>query len=297
MPINSSNPRLPDFIQQRVDAFWSERFERDWGGRHILHGRPQRKGDLLLNHNDYLNLEGHPKIRGAQIEALQVHNEGTLMSAVFQHDDTPQLRLEQEFAEFLQAKECIITQSGYAANVGLLQTIAGPDVPVYIDMLAHMSLWEGINAARADARPFRHNDPEHLARKLKAYGPGIVVVDSVYSTDGSVAPLTDIVEVAECYGGVVVVDESHSLGTHGPQGAGMVVEAGLQDRVAFRTASLAKAFAGRGGVVISRDMFYTFFTCNSYGSIFSSALQPHEIVGLSNALVLIKKKMMLVVGW
>src|SRR5207244_12573180 len=112
----------------------------------------------------------------------------------------------------------------------------------------HTSLVAGGAAANAPAQALRHNDPEHLARLAQRHGPGLVIVDSVYSTTGAVSPLPRMVEVAEQHGCMVLVDESHSLGTHGPQGRGLCAELGLTHRVHFITASLAKAFAGRAGV-------------------------------------------------
>ena len=167
------------------------------------------------------------------------------MSAVFLQQDSPQHLLESKFARLLGSEDAIVTQSGWIANVGLVQTLAGPGVPVYLDMQAHASLWEGVLAAGATPVVFRHNDVEHLARQLGRHGPGVIAVDAVYSTNGSVAPLPELADIAGDTGCVLIVDESHSLGTHGPRGAGLVAALGLQDNVHFRTASLAKAFAGR----------------------------------------------------
>jgi len=183
----------------------------------------------------------------AQIEALRHYASFISQSSIFQKATQPSARLEAELARWLEAPDAVLCQSGYAANLGLLQVIAEPGSPVYIDALAHMSLWEGVRAAGACARPFRHNSPEHLARCIRAHGPGLVVVDAVYSTTGALCPLAEIVEVAERGGCMIVVDESHSLGTHGPQGRGLCVALGLSHRVHFITASLAKAFAGRAG--------------------------------------------------
>jgi CAI-1 autoinducer synthase len=143
-----------------------------------------------------------------------------------------------------------------------------------------MSLWEGIRAAGATAHPFRHNDPEHLARIAQRHGPGLVIVDSVYSTTGAVCPLERTVEVAEQAGCMILVDESHSLGTHGPQGRGLCAELGLTHRVHFITASLAKAFAGRAGFFTMPQELRDYLMCHSYPSVFSSCLLPHEIAGL-----------------
>jgi CAI-1 autoinducer synthase len=154
-------------------------------------------------------------------------------------------------------------------------------------MMAHASLWEGVQSAQALGVPFLHNDASHLARQVDKHGPGIVVVDALYSTNGSIAPLHAVVDIAERTGCILIVDESHSLGTHGPRGAGLVAELGLSERVHFRTASLAKAFAGRAGFLTCSSHFKGYFLSASRPAIFSSCLLEHELAWFDAALDLI----------
>lgn len=275
---------LPSFLSERVDQYYEQRVRKTWGGGHILKGQHPDNGSILINHNDYLGVIGRPAIVNAQLDSLKAQSSDVMMSGVFQHGDNPQQALEQRLARFTGKQGALLSQSGYAANVGLLQSIAGPETPVYIDMRAHASLWEGINSANAVARPFPHNNHRKLATLIERHGPGIIVVDSVYSTIGSVCPLLEFVEVAEVHGCVLVVDESHSLGTHGPQGAGLVAELGLTDRVPFITASLAKAFAGRAGVVLGDARVIEYLKYEAWPSIFSSALFPVDLAGLAATL-------------
>jgi len=254
-----------------------DRMEKLWGGDHLLHGRTPGPDALHLSSNDYLCLLGERALVQAQARALLEEAPELLMSSVFRHGDTPQQQLERKLATLMQAEDGLIAQSGWAANVGLVQCIAGPGVPVYIDMNGHASLWEGISAAGAQAVPVRHNDVAHAARQIERIGPGVIMVDSVYSTTGSVAPLEAYVQLAESSGCVIVVDESHALGTHGPRGAGLVPALGLSSRVHFRTASLAKAFAGRAGFVTCSTRFKEFFAVEARPAIFSSGLLRHEI--------------------
>ncbi|RZT39133.1 alpha-hydroxyketone-type quorum-sensing autoinducer synthase [Cupriavidus agavae] len=269
--------RLPDWIHKRMDAHFIDRMGKLWGGDHLLHGRTPGPDALHLSSNDYLCLLGEAPLVQAQARALLDEAPELLMSSVFRHGDSPQQRLERKLATLMQAEDGLVAQSGWAANVGLVQCIAGPGIPVYIDMNGHASLWEGISAAGAQAVPVRHNDAEHALRQIGKHGPGVVMVDSVYSTTGSVAPLKEYVEVAERTGSVLVVDESHALGTHGPAGGGLVPELGLSARVHFRTASLAKAFAGRAGFVTCSTAFKEFFAVEARPAIFSSGLLRHEI--------------------
>lgn len=274
---NRRSAPLPTWIANRMEAHFVDRMEKLWGGDHLLHGRTPDPDALHLSSNDYLCLLGEPGLVQAQARALLDEQPELLMSSVFRHGDTPQQRLERKLADLMQAEDGLIAQSGWAANVGLVQCIAGPGVPVYIDMNAHASLWEGISAAGAQAVPIRHNDFAHAERQIERIGPGVIMVDSVYSTTGSVAPLEAFVRVAETTKSVIVVDESHSLGTHGPRGGGLVPALGLSERVHFRTASLAKAFAGRAGFVTCSSQFKEFFAVEARPAIFSSGLLRHEI--------------------
>ena len=282
----------PDFLALRVNQYYRERVLNTWGGGHILHGKKPDKESLLVSSNDYLSLAKHSKILEATANALLQEGNGLLMSGIFLHGDDPQLKFEQQLAHFIQAEAGVLCQSGWCANTGLIQSIANERTPVYADMLAHMALWEGIRSAGASAVAFHHNDPEHLERQILRHGPGVIVVDSVYSTIGSVCPLQDVVRIGNAHGCVLVVDESHSLGTHGPDGEGLVAAMGLAGQVHFRTASLAKAFAGRAGFIACSARFSDYFKYESNPMIFSSTLLPHEVAGLRATLEVIKSE-----GW
>ena len=277
---------LPGFVENRISN-WTERYDKLWGGNHLLHGRMPGPDAIHLSSNDYLCLSGEREIVEAQVTTLR-GNKDLLMSALFLHGDNPQSNVEKKLANYMRAVDGIICQSGWSANVGLIQTLAGPNIPVYLDMLAHASLWEGANVCKATPVAFRHNDAEHLARQMREHGPGIVAVDSVYSTNGSLCPIEEILEAAEAGGGILVVDESHSLGTHGPRGAGLVVGLNLQDRVHFRTASLAKAFAGRAGFITCPEHFKNYFMMESRSAIFSSGLLNHELEWFNAAIDFIR---------
>lgn len=277
-------PRLRERFEQKFMAHW----QSQWGGKPILHGRNPGSDSIRLDGNDYLGIAGHPDIVRAQIASLQHSNESVIQSGVFLLDAHPCRTLEASLAAWVGKEDGFVCQSGYSANVGLLQAIADEQTPVYLDSLAHTSLWEGAHAARAPAHAFRHNDPEHLSRMIERHGPGVVVVDSVYSTTGALCPLVRMVEVVEQHGCTILVDESHSLGTHGPQGAGLCAELGLTDRVHFISASLAKAFAGRAGFFTIPAAMRYYVLHNSYPNIFSSCLLPHEIAGLAATLEVVR---------
>lgn len=283
-----ADPALPLHLAQRVKSEYTDRFNSLWGGRSILHGRNPQSDAVRLNGNDYLSVTGHPDILRAHSKALLNDKDFVIQSSVFLHGNHPIRQLEKDLADWMGKEDGLICQSGYAANIGLLQAIADEKTPVYLDTLAHTSLWEGVRAARAPAYAFRHNDPAHLDRMMQRHGPGLVVVDSVYSTTGALCPLREVLDVTELHESMILVDESHSLGTHGPKGAGLCAELGVTERVHFISSSLAKAFAGRAGFFSVSAAMRDYMVTTSYPNIFSSCLLPHEIAGLSATLQVIK---------
>ncbi len=273
---------MPDFVTRRMDEHYITRVQHLLGGEHMHVWQPAGAGAVMLASNDYLCIAGQSELVQAQMRCLAASAGDMLMSSVFLQEGSAQHRLEAKFAAHMQAEDSVLAQSGWAANVGLLQSIAEPGVPVYLDMMAHASLWEGVQSAGAHGVPFVHNDASHLQRQIDKHGRGVIVIDALYSTNGSVAPLREVVEIAERSGSILIVDESHSLGTHGPGGAGLVVE--LAERVHFRTASLAKAFAGRAGVITCSSRFKGYFLSASRPAIFSSCLLGHELAWFDAAL-------------
>ena len=283
-----ANPPLTPHLRERIAREFLPRWNDTWGGKWILHGKAPNSNAVRLDGNDYLAITGHADIVGAQVSALRMNSGSVIQSGVFLQEGNPTHAFELAMAEWIGKEDGLVCQSGYTANTGLIQAVADAKTPVYVDTMAHTSLWEGVHAARATGHVVRHNDPEHLDRMMTRYGAGLVIVDSVYSTTGSICPLREMVEVVERHGGMILVDESHSLGTHGPGGAGLCAALGLTERVHFITASLAKAFAGRAGfIAMSREMRYYILNC-SFPNIFSSCLLPHEIAGLAATLGVIK---------
>lgn len=275
------SPRLSAALEARVQKDFLPRWNDLWQGRFAVQGARPGPNSVRLDGNDYLAVSGHPDIVRAQVEALTRCGNFAVQSGVFLHDEHPTRNLEMKLAAWVGKEDGFVCQSGYAANVGLIQSIANPDTPVYLDGQAHASLWEGAHAARAPSHVFRHNDPEHLDKLMTRTGPGLVAVDSVYSTTGAVCPLHEMLEVVEKHGSMILVDESHSLGTHGRSGAGLCAQLGLTDRVHFISASLAKALAGRAGFFSAPAHLRYHILTSSFPNIFSSCVLPHEAAALS----------------
>ncbi|MEZ8603019.1 alpha-hydroxyketone-type quorum-sensing autoinducer synthase [Vibrio splendidus] len=279
---------LPPFIEERLNFYIQDLITQNQSQKHLVLGKRPPRNAVVMQSNDYLALSHNKPIQQAHQAAISEHDDNVVMSAIFLQDEQSKPAFETELANYVGMESCLLSQSGWAANIGLLQTICPPGTPVYIDFFAHMSLWEGIRAAGALAHPFMHNNMNHLRKQLERHGSGIVVVDSVYSTIGTIAPLRDIYEMAQEFDCAVVVDESHSLGTHGENGAGLVHALGLTNQVDFITVSLAKTFAYRAGAILGPKQLSETLPFVAYPAIFSSTVLPQEVVRLEKTLEVIK---------
>ncbi|MFA0156222.1 alpha-hydroxyketone-type quorum-sensing autoinducer synthase [Vibrio sp. 10N.261.46.A3] len=288
MSDKTKNKPLPSFIEERLNFYIQDLITQNQSQKHLVLGKRPQRNSVVMQSNDYLALSHNKQIQQAHQAAICENDDNVVMSAIFLQDDQSKPAFETELANYVGMESCLLSQSGWAANIGLLQTICPPGTPVYIDFLAHMSLWEGIRAAGAVAHPFMHNNMNHLRKQVERHGSGIIVVDSVYSTIGTIAPLRDIYEMAQEFDCAVVVDESHSLGTHGENGAGLVQALGLTNQVDFITVSLAKTFAYRAGAILGPKQLSRTLPFVAYPAIFSSTVLPQEVVRLEKTLEVIK---------
>ncbi|WP_419421364.1 aminotransferase class I/II-fold pyridoxal phosphate-dependent enzyme (plasmid) [Legionella sp. D16C41] len=242
---------------------------------------------ILLNHNDYLALAFHPKVIEAQINSINTQKNNIMMSGVFLSVGSYQFNLEHRLAEYLgKAKGCIL-QSGLCANISVVEALTDINTTVYIDQRAHASLWFGLRLTRAKVVPFRHNNVTDLENKILKYGAGPIFIDSIYSAQGTIAPIERIVQIKKAHNCFLVVDESHSLGLFGDKGSGLVSHLNLTAEVDCITASLSKSFCTRAGIVCGSDDFILFMKEKSTSMIFSSAIPNYDIARIEAMLNLI----------
>jgi len=284
---NKTKP-LPAFIEERLDFYIEDIIESNQNQKHLVLGKRPTADAVVMQSNDYLALSHNKEIQAAHKRAISEQDDNVVMSAVFLQDEESKPEFENELAEYVGMESCLLSQSGWAANLGLLQTICAPGTPIYIDFFAHMSLWEGARISGGAIYPFMHNNIRHLRKQIKRHGAGVIVVDSIYSTIGTIAPLEAIYEMANEFGCALVVDESHSLGTHGPNGSGLINALGIRDQVDFVTVSLAKTFAYRAGAILGPKKLSQTLPFVSYPAIFSSTVLPQEVARLRKTLDIIK---------
>lgn len=243
-------------------------------------------GYVCLHQNDYLRLSEREEVRRAKAEVVGSEGNSFLASTVFaggrgaeQHQAFRSL-----LAKAMQAEDILLASSGWSANVGLIEALARTGTPVYLDQKVHASCWDGARLSAGRSIMVRHNDPDFLWARIRRDGPGIVCIDSYYSTTGEVCDLQAYVEICEKTGSVLVLDEAHSLGMTGPGAGGLAVELGLADRVPFRTASFSKALGGHGGCIATTRHLAWYLTHRVRSMMFSSAVLPCDSAAHRQAL-------------
>lgn len=239
---------------------------------------------IVLHENDYLRLSSHPEVIAAKHKADMGSGGALIASAIYAGNSGEHGDFRRLIRECMRSEDVLLTTSGWTANVGLLESLAGPETPVYMDMKAHASLWDGARLGRGNIVPCRHNDVASMEKRIKRYGKGVICIDSYYSIDGSIADLQGYVEIAERNDCLLVVDEAHSFGMVGPEGGGMAVQMGLQDRIPFRTVSLSKAIGGNGGFIAGRKDAIWYLKHRARAVIFSTNPSPGTSAGNMAAL-------------
>ena len=253
------------------------------GPRVVLDGQAV----LLLCSNNYLGLADHPRVRDAAAEATVRWGVGAGASRLVSGTMTVHRRLEERLAAFKGTEAAVLFGSGYLANLGVIGALAcEPGGIVLSDALNHASIVDGCRLARAETAVYRHGDVEHLESLLRGASgrPAVVVTDSVFSMDGDVAPLEELVAVARRHGAMVVVDEAHASGCCGPDGRGAVAEAGLDGEVDVVIGTLGKALGSYGAYAACSQTTARWLVNRSRSLIFSTAPPPPAVAAALAAL-------------
>jgi 8-amino-7-oxononanoate synthase len=245
--------------------------------------------------NDYLGLASHPALLQAAQDTLTTSPQlGAKAARLISGTTEAHLQLEQELATFKHCEASLLFPNGYMAALGALSTLVGPDDVLILDKLAHACLIDGAKLSGARLRVFAHNDLDHLEsilQETRRHSPNsriLIVVESLYSMDGDLAPLTEIVQLKEKYAAWLLVDEAHSTGLFGPKGQGLCHQLGLSSRVEIQMGTLSKSFGVCGGFITgSRDLIQL-LTNRSRSFLFTTAPPPLLAAAASAALKLIQ---------
>ena len=259
------------------------------GPRVLLDGKPV----LLLCSNNYLGLADHPRVREAAAEAAMRWGVGAGASRLVSGTMTIHRRLEQRLATFEHCEECVLFGSGYLANAGAIGALAGRGDAVFSDELNHASIVDGCRLSRAEVVVYRHRDMHHLdwlMHRHRGAGRRLIVTDSVFSMDGDVAPLVEIVELARKHGARTIVDEAHATGVLGPDGRGAIAQAGLEGELDIVVGTLGKALGSYGAYACARRETIRYLINTARPLIFSTAPPPPAIAGALAALELLEER-------
>jgi 8-amino-7-oxononanoate synthase len=243
---------------------------------------------LTLGSNNYLGLTGHPLVKQAARDALEAYGTG-LTGSRFMNGTTPlHTELERELADWMGTEEAIVYTTGYQANVGCIATLLAPGDTVICDSGDHASILDAVSMSRARIRPFRHNRLDKLEKMLvnsKSDGGGaLVVVDGVFSMEGDLAPLPDIVLLCREHGARLMVDEAHGVGVLGAAGTGACEAYGVSEEVDLRMGTFSKSLASCGGFIAGPAEVVDFLRVQSRAFMFTASAVPAAVGATLGAL-------------
>ena len=236
-------------------------------------------GKRLVNFssNDYLSLSGHPALAEAARSAISRYGIGAGASRLVVGHSQAHHQLEAKLARFEDSEAALLFNSGYAANLGILSTLAGEGDVIFSDALNHASMIDGCRLSRARTQIYRHCDLGHLEELLTAAKGArrrLIVTDTVFSMDGDHAPLQGIVALARAHEAMVVVDEAHATGIHGRRGAGLCEALGLESEIDLRMGTLSKGLGSFGAWVACDRAVAGLLLNRARSLIFTTALPP-----------------------
>lgn len=235
------------------------------------------KGLLNFSSNDYLGLANDARIKAAAIEIIKEYGFGSGASRSICGNMTPHEKLEADLAQFKCAESALVYSSGYMANTGIISALMDHHSVVLSDKLNHASIIDGIILSRAKFVRYPHLDMQALQKSLKdlpAQKRKLIVTDSVFSMDGDRALLGEIVDLAERYEAMVMVDEAHAFGVLGKHGSGLVEELGLEGKVDIQMGTLSKAAGSFGAYVCGTNVLRDYLINKSRSFIYTTAMPP-----------------------
>ncbi len=256
--------------------------------------RMEGRERITLGSNNYLGLTGHPGVKQAARDALEAYGTG-LTGSRFMNGTTPlHVELESELADWMGTEEAIVYTTGYQANVGCIATLLDPGDTVICDSGDHASILDAVAMSRARVRPFRHNRLDKLERMLERSaddgGGVLVVVDGVFSMEGDLAPVPDVVRLCREHGARLMVDEAHGVGVLGATGTGACEAYGMSDAVDLRMGTFSKSLASCGGYIAGPAEVIDFLRVQSRAFMFTAAAVPAAVGATLGALRIIRSE-------
>lgn len=248
---------------------------------------------LLMCSNDYLGLAGNLTLRKAACDAMDRYGFGSGASRLISGTSALHGELERRLAEFKGTESALLFNSGYAANTGIIPAVAGEGDVILSDSLNHASIIDGCRLSKAETLVYRHKNADHVEQFLKKNvnaGRKLIVTDGVFSMDGDIAPLPELVSLAERYNAILMVDDAHATGVLGKTGKGTVEHFGLHGRVHIQMGTLGKAFGSFGAYAAGSKDLIAYLMNRSRSFIYSTALPPAVCAASIAALDVVQKQ-------
>lgn len=251
------------------------------------------KKTLMFGSNSYLGITGHPKIKEAAKNAIEKYGSGCVGSRFLNGTLDIHIELEHKLAEFVGKEASLVFSTGFQANLGIVSTMIGRNEYLILDELDHASIIDGARLSFARVLKFKHNDMHSLEKvlgKIPYDDVKLIVVDGVFSMDGDIARLPDIVGLAMTHNSAVMVDEAHSLGVFGRNGRGIVNHFGLTHDVDLIMGTFSKSFGSLGGFIAADTSTIEFLKHNARTLMFSASMTPAATASVLAALEIVKQE-------
>ena len=245
---------------------------------------------ILLSSNSYLGLCNDARLKQAVCHSVAKYGVGAGGSRLTSGSYLLHRRLELELARFKRAEACMVFNTGYVANVGTIAGLAGRAWALFCDRLNHASIIDGCRLSGAKLVVYRHCDPEDLRRKMLRYGGkyNLIITDGVFSMDGDIAPLPELMEIARQYNSLLMVDDAHATGVIGPNGGGTADYFNIKTGIDLQMGTLSKALAGEGGYVAGSQDMIEYLRHRARSFVYSTAPAPHTMAVALEALAIVR---------
>jgi len=258
------------------------------------HVRMANEEILMLSSNSYLGLCADDRLKQAACDAIEKFGTGSGGSRLTTGSYDIHKKLEEDLAAFKGTEAALVFNTGYMANVGVISAVADKSWVIFSDRLNHASIVDGCRLSGAEIVVYAHRDPADLENKIKQRQgrQGLIITDGLFSVDGDIAPLPQLVEVAKQYGLMLMVDDAHATGVLGDNGGGTADYFGITDGIDIAMGTLSKALASEGGFIAGRRSLMDYLVNTARSFIFSTALSPATIAVSLAALDIVRREPM-----
>ncbi len=253
----------------------------------VINGQPV----VMLGSNNYLGLTHDPRVLEAGEKASRLYGAGCTGSRFLNGTLDLHLQLESQLAEFVGKESALVFSTGYQTNLGTISALVGRNDVALLDKLDHACIVDGSKMSMGQVARFRHNDMDDLRAQLAKIDPDkgiLVAVDGIFSMEGDLTPLPQVVELAHASGARVLVDEAHSVGVMGKGGAGVAQHFGLSHETDLIMGTFSKSFASIGGFIAADELIIDYLRHNARTMMFSAAMPPYAVATVLKSLEIIR---------